>query len=77
MKFILMGIIGTIILALLRLIFRNINFKSTLISTVILLTIMLVLGFNFELDDNIRFIFGAIFAGLLLSTVEKFKTKNR
>ncbi|MFL8906450.1 hypothetical protein ACKA01_05030 [Helcococcus kunzii] len=77
MKFLLMGIIGTIIVAILRLIFRNMNFKSTLVSTIILLMTMLVLGFKFELGDNISFIFGAIFAGLLIATYEKYRNLKK
>ncbi|MGY3756019.1 hypothetical protein ACWOAQ_05150 [Helcococcus kunzii] len=77
MKFLLMGIIGTIIAAILRLIFRNMNFKSTLVSTIILLMTMLVLGFKFELGDNISFIFGAIFAGLLIATYEKYRNLKK
>ena len=77
MKFLLMGIIGTIIVAILRLIFRNMNFKSTLGSTIILLMTMLVLGFKFELGDNISFIFGAIFGGLLITTYEKYRNLKK
>lgn len=77
MKFLLMGIIGTIIPAILRLIFRNMNFKSTLVSTIILLMTMWVLGFKFELGDNISFIFGAIFAGLLIATYEKYRNLKK